>query len=391
MRTRILSVSIAIALFGNAMSPQATVCVAQEKQSGPRRTPAQMLERIMSNDKNSDGKITRDEATEQLKRFFDRLDTNGDDAIDRDELKSMGDQLARQRRNSNRRAPQQNRTPPTATIPEGVELITDIRYRDGNDKWKVDLAMPKDPDSQPRPALVFVHGGGWRSGDKSGGQWRNLPLEYASKGYVCISVNYRLTDEAVFPACVEDVKCAVRWLRSNAKKYNVDPKRLGAYGNSAGAHLVSMLGLVGPAAKLEGDGPYQDQSSLVQAVCCSATPTDFSNWGARGGSTRAKSSRGPSLLSGPAETLDERRKKASPISYVSPNAPPFLIIHGTADTTVPFSQGENFATALKAAGAQDVTFLKYEGAGHGVFGQQRNETYPAMEKFFARTLRSDDK
>ena len=93
MRTRILSVSIAIALFGNAMSPQATVCVAQEKQSGPRRTPAQMLERIMSNDKNSDGKITRDEATEQLKRFFDRLDTNGDDAIDRDELKSMGDQL----------------------------------------------------------------------------------------------------------------------------------------------------------------------------------------------------------------------------------------------------------------------------------------------------------
>ena len=124
------------------------------------------------------------------------------------------------------------------------------------------------------------------------------------------------------------------------------------------AHLVSMLGLVGPAAKLEGDGPYQDQSSLVQAVCCSATPTDFSNWGARGGSTRAKSSRGPSLLSGPAETLDERRKKASPISYVSPNAPPFLIIHGTADTTVPFSQGENFATALKAAGAQDVTFLE---------------------------------
>jgi acetyl esterase/lipase len=391
MRTCILLVGIEIALLCIAMGPQATACFAQEKQSRPRRTPAQMLERIMSNDKNRDGKITRDEATEQLNRFFDRLDTNGDDAIDRDELKSMGEQLARQRRNSNRPAPQRNKTRSSAQIPEGVKLITDIRYRDGNDKWMVDLAMPKDSGSQTRPAIVFVHGGGWRSGDKGGGQWRALPLEYASKGYVCISVNYRLTDEAVFPACVEDVKCAVRWLRANAEKYNVDSKRLGAYGNSAGAHLVSMLGLVGPDAKLEGDGPYPDQSSLVQAVCCSATPTDFSNWGARGGSSRAKSSRGPSLLSGPAETLDERRKKASPISYVSPHAPPFLIVHGTADTTVPFSQGESFATALKDAGAKDVTFLKHEGAGHGVFGQQRNETYPAMEKFFARTLRSEEK
>ncbi len=384
MRTLILLVSIATTLL--AMGSWPTDCLAQDKQSPPRRTPAQMIDRIMSTDKDGDGKITKEEAPEQLMRFFDRLDANDDDTIDRDEIRAFGKQMAERRRNSNRPAPPQNPARRSTQVPEGVALITDIAYRDGNKKWMVDLAMPKEAGSKPRPAIVFVHGGGWRSGDKGGGQWRSLPLEYASKGYVCISVNYRLTDEATFPACVEDVKCAVRWLRANADKYNVDPKRFGAYGNSAGAHLVSMLGLVGSEAKLEGDGPYQDQSSLVQAVCCSATPTDFSNWGARGRSTGANSSRGPSLLSGPRETLFERQKKASPISYVKSDAPPFLIIHGTADTTVPFSQGESFAKALKDAGAKDVTFLKYEGAGHGVFGQQRSETYPAMEKFFARTL-----
>jgi len=194
---------------------------------------------------------------------------------------------------------------------------------------------------------------------------------------------YRLTNESPFPACVEDVKCAVRWLRANAKKYNVDSERIGAYGNSAGAHLVAMLGLAGPDAKLEGDGPYQDQSSLVQAVCCSATPTDFSNWGESGRSFRGELT----FLAGPAETLAERKKQASPISYVSADAPPFLIVHGMADGTVPFSQGERFAKALEVAGAKDVTFMKFEGAGHGVFGQHAAKTHPAMEQFFARVLK----
>jgi len=269
----------------------------------------------------------------------------------------------------------------TTSVPDSVQLLTEIAYREGKEKWHLDLAMPKAPSDQPRPAIVIVHGGGWRSGDKGGGLWRALPLEYAAKGYVCISVNYRLTDEAPFPACVEDVKCAVRWLRANAAKYHVDPRRIGAYGNSAGAHLVAMLGLVGREAGLEGDGPFQEQSSLVQAVCCSATPTDFTDWGGR--SFRGEST----FLAGPAESLGERKKKASPVSHVRPDAPPFLVIHGTADATVPFSQAEKFVEALKKAGAQDVTFKKYDGAGHGVFEQNSPETYPLMEAFFARTLK----
>jgi len=289
----------------------------------------------------------------------------------------------------NRERQQRRQSEAQTQVPDGVKLETDIAYREGNEKWRLDLAYPEAKSKARLPGLVVVHGGGWRGGDKGGGQWRSIPLQYAAKGYVCISVNYRLTDEVPFPACVEDVKCAVRWLRANANKYGLDPSRIGAYGNSAGAHLVAMLGLVGPDARLEGDGPYQEQSSLVQAVCCSATPTDFSNWGGPGKSFRGEST----FLAGPAETLADRKKRASPISYVSPDSPSFLIIHGTADRTVPFSQGELFTAALKETGAKDVTFLKFEGAGHGVFGQHSDETNPAMERFFARTLkgRQDDR
>lgn len=376
-----------------AITGMSTVFGAQEQgqdkpashppgRQGGRFSFEMMLRR---HDANHDGKVTAEEF-QGPKQLFARADRNGDGTVTREEFEAAMQQTdgTRGRRPSTRRSPGEAGSRSPMQIPEGVELLADLAYRDGNEKWRLDLAMPKDRGDRPRPGLVIIHGGGWRSGDKGGGQWRSLPLEYASKGYVAISVNYRLTDEAPFPACVEDVKCAVRWLRANAEKYNVDPQRIGAYGNSAGAHLVAMLGLVGPDAGLEGDGPYQDQSSLVQAVCCSATPTDFSDWGGR--SFRGEST----FLAGPAESLAERIKKASPISYVRSDAPPFLVIHGTSDSTVPFSQAEKFVEALKKAGAKDVTFLTYEGAGHGVFTQHADETRPAMEAFFAGTLKPAD-
>lgn len=267
-------------------------------------------------------------------------------------------------------------------VPEGVTFKADIPYREGNEKWRLDLALPKERGEKPRPGIVFVHGGGWRGGDKARGQWRSLPMSYAQKGYVCISVNYRLTDEAAFPSCVEDVKCAVRWFRANAGKYNLDPGRLGAYGNSAGAHLVAMLGLVKRDSGLEGDGPHGDQSSLVQAVCASAIPTNFANWHVPIENHRAI---GP-FLKGGKDSFSERARKASPITYVREDAPPFLIVHGTADRTVNVKQADTFVEALKKAGAKDVEYIRIEGSGHGVFGQHRSRTYPAMEKFFERTL-----
>ncbi len=186
----------------------------------------------------------------------------------------------------------------------------DLSYREGNPAWRLDLYQPQGPADGLRPALVFVHGGGWRGGDKGAGQFKSLPERFAARGYVCISVNYRLTDEAPFPACLEDVKCAVRWLRAHAGEYHIDPDRIGAYGNSAGAHLVSLLGLVGPDAGFEGDGPYQEHSSLVQAVCPSATPTDFANWEQAASYERAIAP----LLAGPAASLARRRSGTLPPS-----------------------------------------------------------------------------
>ena len=278
-----------------------------------------------------------------------------------------------------------------AGIPAGVKVIPDIAYREGNEAWKLDLAMPKERGDAPRPAIIYIHGGGWRSGDKRKNNFLGPTLEFAAKGYVCITANYRLSGEAPMPACIEDVKCAVRWLRAHAKEYNVDPDRLGAYGNSAGAHLVAMLGLCPRSAGLEGDGSWQEHSSMVQAVVCSATPTNFPfkrrETQERTDSTRRKSLMS-SLFAGPEETLQQRLRQASPMTYVTADAPPFLIIHGTTDRTVPVSQSDELTKALREAGAKDVTYMRIDGAGHGVFGQNIEQMGPAREAFFARTLKN---
>ena len=281
-----------------------------------------------------------------------------------------------------RRAKQEKAPPTPLVVPEDVSLTRDIPYREGNEAWKLDLAMPKEPAKAARPALVFVHGGGWRSGDKGLAKFLGQAVNGAQKGYVCVSVNYRLSGEAPFPAAVEDVKCAVRWLRAHAQDYGVDPNRIGAMGISAGGHLVLMLGLAPKEAGLEGDGPWQEFSSMVQAVVSSCGPASFI------GGRLEFLNRPGAFLSGPEETLEERTKQASPITYVGPNAPPMLIIQGTDDNTVPVAQADNLVEALKAAGAKDVTYMRLEGAGHGVFDQRIAETAPAMEAFFERTLKS---
>ncbi|WP_339732828.1 alpha/beta hydrolase [uncultured Gimesia sp.] len=292
----------------------------------------------------------------------DEQDTSAEEPIVRDTLLSRGG---------------------AAPVPKDLIIVEDISYRKGNRHfWALDLAMPKLRGEKPRPALLFVHGGGWSSGDKRLGIFKTAPIEYAQKGYVCISVNYRLTGEAAFPACMEDVKCAVRWLRAHAEKYNVDPHRIGGYGNSAGAHLVSLLALVGKDKDLEGDGPWQDQSSMLNAVCVSAVPTDFTSWP----SGIENKPRLRKFLEQPDASLEEQAVKASPISYVHANAPPFLIFQGTRDRLVHVAQADQFVKALKATGAKDVTYHRYPGAGHGVFTQNRKETYPLMEEFFERTL-----
>jgi len=278
----------------------------------------------------------------------------------------LGTGAAQQRRTAPRQRPA--RPVPTAEqvqkrLPPGVKFVPDIAYREGNKAWRLDLY------GGDKRSVLFLNGG----------------IEYASSGYVAISVNYRLSGEAPFPACVEDVKCAVRWFRANASKYNVDPQRIGGYGNSAGAHLVAMLGLVGKEAGLEGDGPYQEQSSLLNAVCPSATPTDFLHW-RDDQPMRPRPGTSGGLLAGPEDTFLERARRASPITYVRADAPPFLLFHGNADRTVPVSQSTRFVKALREAGAKQVALFIVDGEGHGAFTAGAPMTVAARKAFFDSTI-----
>lgn len=333
-------------------------------------------------DTDKDGLIQKSEAKNQLQKNFDRLDANGDGTLDDAELTALVKRLNRANERPGRKV--------RLTVPDGVTLEQDVAYRRGDSKkWTVDVAVPDTEvtDQTPRrAAIVFIHGGGWRSGDKGSGQWRSLPLQYAEQGYVCLSVNYRLLDEAPLPACIEDCRNAVRWLRANADKYHIDPDRIGAYGNSAGAHLVSLLGLADDDAGLNGDGPHQEFSGRVNAVVCSAPPTNFLNWTGR---DEADSRRLLRLFGDIEESQAlELARRCSPVTYAG-NDVPFLVVHGTADRTVPVYQGDSFVDALKKADA-DVTYIRVEGAGHGVFGQAARQTQPAMKRFFARTLAAGD-
>ncbi len=291
---------------------------------------------------------------------------------------------------------QQNRRPPNPTdeqvqqrVPEGVAFLPNIAYRKGHEAWKLDLAMPTVRGDKPRPAIVFIHGGGWRNGDKRAPSFLNPTLTYAAKGYVCITVNYRLltNDSTAIDHCVEDVKNAVRWLRAHAGEYNVDPNRIGATGNSAGAHLSVMLGLCPQDAGLEGDGPYQEFSSRVQAVAASATPTSFLIPMSDRARERFEKEQGNLSVE-----QDALRRKISPATYVSADAPPMLLFHEVSDKTVGVYQSDTFVQALRDTGAKDINYMLFgDGTGHAVFQRNLAVTEPAREAFFARTLNHSQK
>jgi acetyl esterase/lipase len=158
-----------------------------------------------------------------------------------------------------------------------IAVLHELRYREGpNRQWSRDLAMRHDARGGSRPGIVVIHGGGWLEGDKSSfasardGVPGNI-VDFPVLGFVAVTINCRRSVEAPFPAALEDCKCAVRWLRAHASEYHLDPDHIGAIGNSAGGHLALLLGMVGKHAGLEGDGPYQNESSLVQALLHSET------------------------------------------------------------------------------------------------------------------------
>ncbi len=262
-------------------------------------------------------------------------------------------------------------------IPESVTVHRDIAYvTDGHERQKLDLYVPADT-GENLPLIIWVHGGAWLGGNKT----HYRPMEYLSAGYAGASINYRLSQHAVFPAQIEDVKAAIRWLRANAETYRLDPNRFAAWGSSAGGHLVAMLGTAGDVAEFEV-GKNLEVSSKVQAVVDYFGPTDFLQMDAHrlpdGLVHDAPDSPESKLVGGPIQEHKDRVAKANPITYVSKDDSPFLIIHGDQDKLVPFHQSMLLNDALEKAGVP-VTFYRVEGGGHGWF---RDPKVPEVTKTF---------
>jgi acetyl esterase/lipase len=236
------------------------------------------------------------------------------------------------------------------------------------------------------PAVIYVHGGAWIEGDKETGVGATEIPELRSRGYLVAAVNYRLAPEYKFPAQIEDVKCAVRFLRANAANYGIDPDRIGAWGGSAGGHLVALLGVTDASAGFEGDGGYENQSSRVQAVVDMYGPTDLTEL------FRGVDSRFAAQIFGIGSNNSDILKSASPVTWISSDDPPFLILHGEEDELVPPSQSKILYDRLVAAGVL-ATLVMVKNAGHGflpvggTIDPSRQEITKMVADFFDRYLK----
>lgn len=275
-----------------------------------------------------------------------------------------------------------------ARLPEGVEVERDIEYGKGGDvSLKLDLCRPKEKAKDLMPAVLWIHGGGWRGGDKRDGRNAGNAAMLAQRGYVVVSVNYRLSDLAPFPAAVEDVKCAVRWLRKNAEKYGIDPDRIGAWGGSAGGHLALMLAVADDKAGLEGKGGNEGVSSRVKAACSWFGPADLTvdekDFVDPGGVVKF-------FLGGEQKDIPDVYKRASPATHVSADDPPVLMIHGEKDNVVPIGQSEIMLKKLREAKVE-AALIRVKDAGHGFKPSGGGEPSPSRDEILKSTLDFFDK
>ncbi|MHB8973378.1 MAG: alpha/beta hydrolase fold domain-containing protein [Pirellulaceae bacterium] len=227
-------------------------------------------------------------------------------------------------------------------LPPSIEERKDIEYgRVGARALLADLYSPKE-FGQPVPGLIFIHGGGWKGGNRA--DYRVYTIDFAKRGYVVATISYRFAQDAKFPAAVEDAKCAVRWMRANATQLHVDPERIAVLGGSAGGYLSLMVGYTAGNQRLEGLGGHAGVSSAVQAVVDLYGPTDLDTPLGRA-SDLVSNFLGKSYADDP-----ELYRFASPITHLDAEDPPTFVLQGTIDTTVPVEQSDLLVAQLKLLG-----------------------------------------
>jgi acetyl esterase/lipase len=266
-------------------------------------------------------------------------------------------------------------------VPDDVAFEAGIEYAnlDGQ-HLQLNMARPK-AGSGPYPAVVCVHGGGFRAGKRE--SYDGLIVRLAQKGYVAVTVSYRLAPKYPFPAAVHDCKAAVRWVRANAARYKVDPDRVGVTGSSAGGHLAQFLGVTANVPEFEGDGGNPGVSSKVTCVVNVYGPSDFTR--SYGKSVDAAEVL-PLFLGGNLETARKAHVRASPLSWVTPDAAPTLCVHGTEDKYVAHEQAVWLVDKLKAS-AVEAELLTLPGAGHGFKGKDAETAEAALVAFFDKHLK----
>jgi acetyl esterase/lipase len=288
-----------------------------------------------------------------------------------------------------------------------VELAADLVYTVAGGRPRLlDLYLPIGAP-RPLPVIVWLHAGGWRSGDRKHAP--DLSRHFAMHGFAMASVDYRLSGEAMFPAQLHDVKAAIRWLRASAGGYGIDDRRIGLWGASAGGHLATLAALTSNEEvghqEHEADA-HRDLPTDVQAVVTAYAPIDFLQMDAQrddtlvavddpsafvlppGARTADARSYESLLIGAPIHDRPDLARAASPLSFIAAGAPPFLIVHGRSDRAVPVQQSELLHDALARCGT-DVTLHLMDGLGHGFL--DRPDAAPAaalagIEAFFRRHL-----
>jgi acetyl esterase/lipase len=301
-------------------------------------------------DADGDGRIAIAEMPEASRPWMRLGDRDADGALDVEEYIAFLNQPG---------------MPPDTPLPETVELIANIPYAGTqHHRQQLDLLLPKQRKAgTPLPVIAYVHGGGWSLGSRLMARPRVSPF-VASGDYAAVAIGYRLSGEVPYPAALHDLKAAIRWVRANAGRYDLDPTRICAMGASAGGHLTALLGTTNGSAEHAGTlGSHESESSDVQCAIPLFGSTDLT---APAPESTGGASRRDAFLGGSIEEIPEIARSASPIAHVDPSDPPFYFVHGTADPLVPYSHSVNLDRKLRETGVPSA-LLTVEGGGHGDF------------------------